>query len=205
VARLGILGGSFNPPHVGHLVCAQEAFEQLALGAVLLMPVAVPPHKAPREDPGAEHRVELCRRAVAGDERLGVSTLEIERGGPSYTVATLQALHALHPEDELTFIAGADMARSLPSWREPERVLELATFAVAERKGAGRAEVVESVRGLGRAARLAFFAMPRIDVSSSLVRRRVAEGRSVRYLVPDAVAGYLGEHGLYRPGVGVAR
>lgn len=205
MARLGILGGSFNPPHLGHLICAQEAFEQLSLDAVLLVPVAVPPHKELSDDPGAPHRVELCRRAVADDERIAVSTLEVERGGPSYTVDTLQALHDLQPEDALTFIAGGDMARGLPSWREPERILELAMVAVAEREGAGRAAIAESVAGLGHGDRVVPFEMPRVDVSSSLVRRRVADGRPIRYLVPDAVADYIGAHGLYRSGVGAVR
>ncbi len=205
MARLGILGGSFNPPHLGHLVCAQEAFDQLSLDVVLLVPVAVPPHKELSDDPGALHRVELCRRAAADDERLAVSTLEVERGGPSFTVDTLQTLHELQPEDDLTFIAGGDMARGLPSWREPERILELATVAVAERKGAGRADIGESLAGLRHEEGVAFFEMPRVDVSSSLVRRRVAEGRPIRYLVPDAVADYIGAHGLYRAGVGAAR
>jgi nicotinate-nucleotide adenylyltransferase len=171
----------------------------------MLMPVAVPPHKEAPDDPGPEHRVELCRHAVAGDERFAVSTLEVERGGPSYTVATLRALHALHPEDQLTFIAGGDMARELGSWREPGEVLRLATFAVAERDGAGRRELAAVAAELGGADRIAFFDMPRIDVSSSLVRRRLAEGRSVRYLVPEAVAAYAREHGLYAGAVGAPR
>src|SRR5882762_10357324 len=129
----------FNPPHLGHLVCAQEAHAQLGLDAVLFMPVAVPPHKEATEDPGTEHRFELCRLAVRDDERFAVSRLEIERGGPSYTVDTLTALRERHPEDELIFIAGGDMAASLPTWHEPERVLELAAFAVAERRGTVRA------------------------------------------------------------------
>ncbi len=202
---MGILGGTFNPPHLGHLVCAQEAFEQLGLDVVELMPVAVPPHKEATDDPGPEHRLELCRRAVAGDERLAVSAVEIERGGPSYTVATLRALHALHQEDQLTFIAGGDMARGLRSWREPEEILRLATFAVAERDGAGREELAAVAASLGRADRIAFFDMPRIGVSSSLVRGRLAAGRSIRYLVPDAVATYVSDHGLYGSAVGATR
>jgi nicotinate-nucleotide adenylyltransferase len=138
LARVGILGGSFNPPHVGHLVCAQQAHAQLALDIVVLVPVAVPPHKEAGEDPGAEHRVALCRRAAERDDRLTVSTLEVGRGGPSYTVDTLEALHDASPGDELTFIAGGDMAASLPSWRAPERIASLATFAVAEREDFGR-------------------------------------------------------------------
>jgi nicotinate-nucleotide adenylyltransferase len=193
----------FNPPHLGHLVCAQEAHDQLGLDAVLFMPVAVPPHKEATEDPGAEHRFELCRLAVRDDERFAVSPLEIERGGPSYTVDTLSALRERHPEDELIFIAGGDMAASLPTWREPERVLELAAFAVAERRGAVREDVIERWRALGGAAPLEplFLDMPRVDVSSSEVRRRVREGRPVRYLVPDAVAAYIEARGLYRSAV----
>jgi nicotinate-nucleotide adenylyltransferase len=201
--RLGILGGMFNPPHLGHLVCAQEAHSQLGLDAVLFMPVAAPPHKEASEDPGAERRFELCRLAVRGDERFGVSRLEIERGGASYTVDTLTALHERHPEDELIFIAGGDVAASLPTWREPSRVLELAGFAVAERRGAVREDVIERWRALGDAAPAGplFLDMPRIDVSSSEVRRRVRDGRPVRYLVPDPVVAYIEAHGLYRSAV----
>jgi nicotinate-nucleotide adenylyltransferase len=193
----------FNPPHLGHLVCAQEAHHQLGLDAVLFMPVAVPPHKEATEDPGAEHRFELCRLAVRDDERFAVSALEIERGGPSYTVDTLGALRERHPEDELIFIAGGDMAASLPTWREPERVLELADFAVAERRGAVREDVIERWRALGSAVQREpqFLDMPRVDVSSSEIRRRVREGRPIRYLVPDAVAGYIEARGLYRSAV----
>src|SRR6266704_2588273 len=162
----------FNPPHLGHLVCAQEAHAQLGLDAVLFMPVAVPP-------------------------------LEIERGGASYTIDTLTALRERHPEDDLIFIAGGDMAASLPTWREPERVLELAAFAVAERRGAVREDVVERWQALGAAApsEPLFLDMPRVDVSSSEIRRRVRERRPVRYLVPDAVAEYIQAEGLYRSAV----
>jgi len=198
VARVGILGGTFNPPHVAHLVCASEAVEQLALDRVLLTPVATPPHKVMATDPGAGERLELCRLAVAGDERLGVCDLEVERGGPSFTVATLRELHERAPEDDLTFIVGGDIALGLPSWHEPEAVLGLATLAVAERSGAGRHDVAERLEQAfpGRAS-VRFFDMPRIDVSSSQIRRRVAEGRPIRYLVADAVAQRIVRGGLY--------
>jgi len=144
-------------------------------------------------------RLELCERAVAGDERFQVSPIELERPGPSFTVDTLRALSDQAPEDELIFIAGGDMARSLPAWREPEQILSLATFAVAERAGAGRRDIADQLATLaGGTADVRFFAMPRIDVSSSDVRRRVAEGRPIRYLVPDAVAEAIEERGLYR-------
>jgi nicotinate-nucleotide adenylyltransferase len=198
LARVGIFGGTFNPPHIGHLACMEAALAELGLDRVLLMPVARPPHKEALEDPGAGHRLEMCRRAAAGDERIEVSDLEVSRGGPSYTVDTLRALHESHPEDELTFVAGGDMAVTLPEWREPEEVLRLARMAVAERTGAERAAVERALSGLAGADRVVFFEMPRVDVSSSAVRRGVADGLPMRDLVPDAVARYIDEQGLYR-------
>ncbi|MGI8593729.1 MAG: nicotinate-nucleotide adenylyltransferase [Solirubrobacteraceae bacterium] len=201
---MGVLGGTFNPPHLGHMVCAQEAHAQLDLDCVLLVPVAIPPHKELLDDPGAQCRYQLCRAAVAGDERFAVSAVDVGRGGPSYTVDTLAALHVQYPESDLTFIAGGDMARSLPTWREPERVLALATFAVAERESVGRADIRDALGGVRGADRLCFFDMPRVDVSSSMIRRRIADGRPVRYLVPDAVADAIAVQGLYTSAVGAA-
>jgi nicotinate-nucleotide adenylyltransferase len=199
---IGILGGTFNPPHMGHLVMAQEALDQLDLDRVVLMPVAVPPHKEAREDPGAEARVDLCRLAVGDDERLEVSTLEVDRGGASYTVDTLRTFHEREPEHDLIFIVGGDMAQSLPAWREPEAILQLARLAVAEREGVRREDIARRLEPLHDGDRVLFFDMPRIDVSSSAIRRRVAEGRPIRYLVPDAVADAIAERGLYRQAAG---
>jgi nicotinate-nucleotide adenylyltransferase len=192
--RLGLLGGTFNPPHIGHLICAQEARAQLGLDRVELVPVHSPPHKEVIDDPGPEVRLELCRAAVAGDEGLGVCDVEVRRPGPSFTVDTLRELD---PENqELTFIVGGDMALSLPTWREPGEVLRMARLGVAERIWAGRVDIEARLAPLG--GRIDFFAMPRIDIASSDVRRRVAEGRPIRYLVPDAVAEAVVERGLYR-------
>ena len=199
MARVGILGGSFNPPHLAHLVCASEAAAQLGLDRVLLTPVASPPHKAAERDPGPRERLELCRLAIAGDDRLGVCDLEVLRGGPSYTVDTLRELHARTPEDHLTFIAGGDIALGLPSWHEPEAVLGLARLAVAERSGAGRGDIAARLsERFPDAPPPAFFDMPRLDISSSQIRRRVAEGRPIRYLVPDPVAEQIARRKLYR-------
>lgn len=198
MAALGILGGTFNPPHVGHLVCAQEAREWLGLDRVLLMPACSPPHKPLPDDPGPEARLEMCRLAAADAPWLEVSDLEVRRGGASYTVDTLEALHAAAPDDELTWIAGGDMARSLPAWREPERVLALARFAVAERAEDRREAIERSIERLAGRDSVVFLDMPRIDVSSSMVRSRVAAGLPVRWLVPDAVRDYVEAHGLYR-------
>ena len=197
MARVGLLGGTFNPPHLAHLVCAQEAHVQLGLDRVLLVPVGIAPHKAVEADPGVEHRVALCEAAVADDDRLGVSRADVDRDGPSYTVDLLRALGGA---DELTFIVGGDMAHSLPAWRDPEGVLALARIAVAEREGVRRADISERLAGLaGAPDRVCFFDMPRLDISSSLIRRRAAAGRPVRYFVPDAVAAYIEREGLYRP------
>jgi nicotinate-nucleotide adenylyltransferase len=201
VARVGILGGTFNPPHLAHLVCASEAASQLHLDRVLLTPVAQAPHKEAPYDPGPQERLELCRLAVDGDERFEVCDLEVRRGGSSYTVDTLRELHAQIPEDDLTFIVGGDIALGLPSWREPETVLELAALAVAEREGTVHGDVAERLRASlpgERARRVVFFDMPRLDISSSQIRRRVAEGRSIRYLVPDPVAEHIARGRLYR-------
>ena len=195
--RIGILGGTFNPPHLGHLVCAQEAYVQLDLDRVLLMPAAVPPHKPVEDDPGAAHRFELCRLAVDGDERFAVSDLELSRDGPSYTVDTLRRLSSQAPQDDLTLILGGDVAAGLPGWREPERVLELAALAIAKRRGTSRESVETALERLRGGDRARFFWMPRIGVSSTMVRRRVRESLPVRYLIPDPVAGYIQANGLY--------
>jgi len=198
VADLGILGGTFNPPHLGHLVMAQEALDQLGLDRVVLMPVAEPPHKEALADPGADVRLELCRLATQDADDVDVSALEIERGGPSYTVDTLRALHDRVPEHALTFIVGGDMAHSLASWQEPEAILGLARLAVAERDGLRREDIARQLEPLHSGDRVVFFDMPRIDLSSSAIRDRVAEGRPIRYLVPDPVVQAIQSRRLYR-------
>jgi nicotinate-nucleotide adenylyltransferase len=201
---VGILGGTFNPPHLGHLVIAQEALAQLNLDRVVLMPVFSPPHKraAEGQDPGARARLELCRLAVADDDRFEVSDLEVRRQGPSFTVDTLRELHERDPEHALIFIVGGDMAASLPRWREPEAVLALARLAVAERSGVRRSRLARRLGGLAGADRVVFFDMPRIDLSSSEIRARVAAGRPIRYLVPGAVAEAIRARGYYRAAAG---
>ena len=196
--KVGLLGGTFNPPHLGHLICAQEALLALALDRVLFVPAGVPPHKAVESDPGIEARIAMCEAAVAGDGRLGVSRADADRDGPAFTVELLRTLHAANPEDELWFVVGGDMAHALPTWREPEEVLTLARLAVAEREQVGREAIAARLAGLaGAPERVRFFSMPRIDISSSSVRHRVAAGAPVRYLVPEAVAAQIARDGLY--------
>jgi nicotinate-nucleotide adenylyltransferase len=197
VARLGLLGGTFNPPHLAHLVCAQEACVGLELECVIWIPVFEPPHKEVEGDPGVEHRIALCRAAVGDDPRFEVSRIEADVPGRSYTVDTLRRLHESSPEDELTFIVGGDMAHALPTWHEPEAVLSLAALGVAEREGVRRNDIAERLSGLAGSDRIRFFDMPRLDISSSMIRRRVAQGLPLRYLFPDAFASYIATEGLY--------
>jgi nicotinate-nucleotide adenylyltransferase len=202
--RIGILGGTFNPPHLGHLICAQEAYLQLGLDRVTLIPARIPPHKPVEDEPGADHRLELCRLAIGADERFQVSDLEIGRDGPSYTVDTLEELHSSAPDHELFLIVGGDIAAGLPDWHEPERVLSLATLAVAKRRGTSRAAVDDALAALRGGERTRFFRMPRIAISSTMLRDRVRRGQPIRYYVPDPVASYVERHRLYA-GVGSVR
>jgi nicotinate-nucleotide adenylyltransferase len=195
--RLGVLGGTFNPPHLGHLVCAQEAYVQLGLARVLLIPARVPPHKPVDDEPGIGHRLELCRLAIGGDGRFEVSDLEAAREGPSFTVDTLEELRANQPESELFLIVGGDVALGFAGWREPERVLALATLAVVERPGSCRDAVEQVLRRIAGGERARFLDMPAIEISSTFLRRRARDGEPTRYLVPDAVRAYIDRHRLY--------
>ena len=187
--RLGILGGSFNPVHHGHLVLAECAREQCALDQVWLMPTAVPPHKSSRGLPPAALRLKLVRLAVRGHPGLKASDLELRLGGVSYTIRTMRWLRARYPRATLFLIVGADMLR-VP-WVALDELQRLCTFIVADRElpsGAGG----RRIRGVKR------LAMPRVDISSSMIRERVRRGRSIRDLVPEPVRRAIATHGLYR-------
>jgi nicotinate-nucleotide adenylyltransferase len=195
--RLGILGGAFNPPHIGHLVCAQEALLQLELDKVVFVPVGEAPHRAIVDDAGAEARLELVELAIAGDDRFESSRIELDRDGPSYTSDTLRQMRSAAPEDELFLLLGGDQAAALASWHEPEEVLSLATVAVVERVSWTRHAIAIKLARLRGSERVRYLDMPLMQVSSSAIRRRVAAGQPIRYLVPDAVAGYIEAKGLY--------
>ena len=195
--RVGILGGTFNPPHLGHLVCAQEAYRELDLDSVTLVPARIPPHKPVEQEPGPEHRFALCQLAVDADDRFEVSDIELRRDGPSYTVDTLKELTSRAPNTEHFLIVGGDIAVGLPRWREPERVLELATLAIAKRRGTARSSVQTALDALAGGERARFFEMPRVGVSSTMIRRRVQARQPIRYLVPDPVSAYIEQEGLY--------
>jgi nicotinate-nucleotide adenylyltransferase len=199
--RVGVFGGAFNPPHLGHLVCAQEVLLQLELERVLFVPVGEPPHRALEDDPGAEARLEMVELAIAGDERFEASRVELDREGPSYTSVTLEQLREHAPDDELFLILGGDQAATLPDWHEPEKVLERATVAVVERVGWSRSAIGIKLARLRGTDRVRYLDMPLMQISATGIRRRVREGRPIRYMVPAAVEDYITSHDLYRAGV----
>jgi nicotinate-nucleotide adenylyltransferase len=176
---------------------ARHALGELGLTRVVLVPAGAPAHKAVAYEPGPQRRLEMCRLLLDGVADVSVCALELERDGPSYTVDTLRAIHASHPEAELTFIVGADIAGTLPAWREPAQLLELAEIAVAARPGSDRDGVRDALAPLGARARVRFLDTPLLDVSSSSVRERAGAGEPIEQLVGPGVAGYIAEHGLY--------
>jgi nicotinate-nucleotide adenylyltransferase len=194
---VGILGGTFDPIHHGHLAIAEEAREALGLERVLFVPAASPPHKPGQPVSSPADRLALVRLAVAGNPAFEASDIEVRRGGPSYTVDTLEALRAGGLVEPWLILSSEALAL-LPEWREPWRVLELARLAVVPRGGfdpLGPAWVEAAFPGA--AARVRFLPGPLLPISGSVVRRRARVGRSVRYLVPDAVAAYIAQHRLY--------
>ncbi len=198
MASIGILGGTFNPPHLGHLAVAVHARDELALDSVLLMPALIPPHKPAGSDPGAGHRVAMCRALVEGARAITVSEEETGREGPSYTVDTLRSMHSSHPGAELTFVVGADTANTLASWREPQEIVRLARLAVASREGSERGRVLETVASVGGDdASVVFLQMGEVAISSSRVRELVARSEPIEELTGPAVAAYIARHGLY--------
>jgi len=178
-------------------VLAQEAATQLGLERVLLVPAGEAPHKRIEPEPGKRVRLEMTTLAARDNDLLEASDIEVGREGPSYTYRTLELLTEARADDELWFLMGADVAESIESWREPKRVLELAGLGVAARAGTVLDEVEAALERLGTGPH-EVIRMPEIGVSSTRVRRRVAQGRPIRYLVPDAVVEYIAEQGLYR-------
>lgn len=197
--RIGILGGTFNPPHLGHLVMALDALEAAGLDRVLFVPAAVPPHKVHLADiASAADRLEMTRLAVAAEPRFQVSDHEIRRGGISFTVDTVRALKAEHPGAELHLIIGGDTLRELPSWKSIDDILGLCRIVTVARPGFDRERMRPVLGGQWPDRLLAgVVAGHQVDISSTDLRARVAHGRTIRFLVPDAVAGYIAARKLY--------
>ena len=191
MARIGVFGGSFDPPHVGHLIVARDVVEALDLDRLLLIPAADPPHKPAGTGAPAATRVRMLEAAVAGDAVLAVSRIELERGGQSFTVDTLRELRGRFPGDELHLVIGVDQLEAFASWKEPEEVARLARLVVMSREGR------EPRRPAGVLVEYRTVPVTRIDLSSTDIRRRIREGRSVRNRVPDAVLRVIEEEVLY--------
>lgn len=188
--RIGVFGGTFDPPHLGHLVAASDAAQALGLDRVVWVPSAVHPFKRGRVRASAEVRMEMVLAAIEGDPRFAADDLELRREGPSYTVDTLRELSRRHPGAELFLLIGADNLRDLPAWREPDEVVRLARLAVVARAGEG---VPEDAPCPAVAV-----GVTRVDVSSTEVRRRAAAGETIRYLVPEPVRLLIERRRLYR-------
>lgn len=200
--RLGIFGGSFDPVHYGHLLLAETCREQCALDQVWLLPAAASPLKQDRHVAAARHRVDMLRLAVGGHPAMQISTLEIDRGGVSYTVDTLTAIHAQQPEAELFLLMGADAVADLPQWRAAARICELAILVVVRRAGTAEPSF-DRLQTVTSPQRLELFrahqvTMPIVELSSTDIRSRVVRGQSIRYRTPRAVEKYIESHGLYR-------
>ncbi len=195
--KVGILGGTFDPVHVGHLALAGRALDGLALDQVLFVPAGEPWRKTQRPITPAVHRLAMLRLAIEGNPAFGISDIELRRDGPTYTADTLEALAGERLDDAFWFILGADALADLPNWREPERIVRHAILAVAPREG--ELAVDAATLGVpGIAGRVISFDCPRIDVSSSIIRERVAAGADIRGLVPERVRAYIEEYALYR-------
>lgn len=205
--RYGILGGTFDPPHIGHLALAQEAHTRLKLDRVWFTPAAAPPHKRGQRISAAADRRAMVEHAIADDERFGLETVDLERAGPSYTVDTLRLLRERWGASTwIGFIIGWDMLLSLPTWHEPERTLSsldaiIVTrrpgFTLADEDEQALAEVERRLPGLR--SRLKMVSAPQLEVSSSDLRARVKQGLPIRYLTPDPVRAYITSRGLYAP------
>ena len=206
--RLGIFGGTFDPPHVGHLLAASDAFEHLALDRLLFVPAAIQPLKANRATAPGVHRLEMVRLTTGTDTRFGVDPVELNREGLSYSVDTLREFARQYPSAELFFLVGADVLSSFAQWRDPQIVLELATLAIMTRRAKNDDQLLDdrllkwqrrsSTLDAELARRTTRVATRRFDVSSTEIRERVREGKSIHGFVTDAVAEYIGSHGLYR-------
>lgn len=195
-----MLGGAFNPPHLGHVALAEAARDQLGLDQVLLVTTGRAPHKEIEPEPGPEIRLELTRRAVEGADGLEASGVEVEREGPSYMYETLEILASDLAGSPLWLVCGTDIASTLPNWERPTRVIELAGLAVAPRPGTDSQAVAQAVETLGgdTDARLTVLDFSPRDISSTEVRRRCAAGESIDDLVPPGVSEEIAARGLYR-------
>lgn len=187
MSRIGLMGGTFDPPHLGHLLIAEQAREQLELDEVWFLPAAIPPHKSGFSP--AEHRIEMTRRAIADKPGFKLDLVEFERDEPSYTVETMKSLKERYPNDTFYFLIGADSLEALESWYDYETLIRLVTFGAVARPG--------SRYRIPQRADVQTIDMPQLEISSTDIRERAKRGKSISYLVPPSVEMYIKEYELY--------
>lgn len=196
--RLGVLGGTFDPPHLAHLIHAEQAREQLALDCILWVPAADPPHKQDMPIASIEHRVAMLRLAISGHPAFELSLIDVQRPGPHYSVDMLDEVARCYPGAELFFLIGSDSLRDLPTWHNPTGLIAKATLAVMPRPGV-QYDITQLEAALpGLSSRLILIDAPLLEISSRALRSHIAAGRTIRYMVPQAVEAYISEHSLYR-------
>lgn len=196
--RVGIFGGTFDPVHLGHMIIAEQVMDELGLGRVVFVPSGIPPHKeASSVRASAEDRFEMVRAAVAGNERFGVDRLEVDAGRPMYTVETVGILKERMPDSELFFITGADEVSNLLAWKDPDRLLEEVVMVAATRPGYDLSKLEHLEVGLRNFDRIFPVECTRVDISATSIRRRILQGKTVRYLVPEGAYRIIRERRLY--------
>jgi nicotinate-nucleotide adenylyltransferase len=188
--HIGLFGGTFNPPHIGHLIIAQESLKQLKLDEVWWMPASNPPHKKKVEDVSDGHRIEMVKKTIGNNNQFSLSLLEFERSGPSYTIDTIRLLKKKFPNKDFTFIMGGDMVHSLGSWHQIEQLKDLVHFAGVGREGFPVDEHWERFN-------VKLVEIPNIGISSTFIRLRAKDNGNIRYFVADDVWEYMKEHQLY--------
>lgn len=196
--RIGLLGGTFDPPHIGHLILGEYAVDALKLTRLLYIPAADPPHKRGAPKTPAAQRTAMLQAAIADNPRFELSRIDLDREGPHYSLETVQIAQAQYPEAELYFVMGGDSLRDLLSWHRPADLIRFCRLAVMRRPGADAYPEMHEAALPGLAQRVIMIDAPRLEISSTEIGRRLTAGQSVRYLVPDAVLAYIREHELYR-------
>jgi len=187
--KIGILGGTFNPIHIGHLILAEETREKIGLDKVIFTPTYLPPHKGDSDIAKASHRLAMVKLATSDNPKFSVSDLEIRRDGRSYTIDTIKELKVMHPQDELYFIIGSDLLEYLDEWKDLNEIIKLVKFIVATRPGYPLEKIPSHIATIPIRA---------VDISGFEIRKAIKDNKSFRYLVPAAVYEYINKEGLYR-------
>jgi nicotinate-nucleotide adenylyltransferase len=196
--RIGILGGTFDPPHVGHLILAEYSAEALNLDHLFFMPAADPPHKQAESKTPVHHRLAMLQRAITDNKRFSLSRIDVDRPGPHYSVDTIRIVKNRFPHNDVYFIMGGDSFRDLPAWHEPQALVSLCTIVVMRRPYDHIQPNMHEAVLPGLAGRVMLMDTPLLEISSTDIVERLQQGRSVRYLVPDSVLAYINENNLYQ-------